>query len=632
MMPINSDEPFSCLRQSFLEIDPARKKLFLNQLSYSQREDLLKIIRQGAKAQVSKESFLFLKSQVKNIHHLMPNLTSTRNYSILSQMLAKCKAFVKHLLAFFNIMTAMATHLVAQKILFKNKTSVEQKPYITELAFLKLLQTIPSSQEGNHKINFAKLLTEHGYAAEFKNIEFSADFQFFKNADLEGIVFSHCTLRWNHFGKSKLENVVFQGCNLSNISFMNTSLTNCFFNHCEMREVMFTAAELHSTAFKSSSLITCSFEDAALRQCSFHKVIMPATHFLEAVVIDTTIQKSELKNTVFFGNLDKFDFPANDLSRQSAIISKPATAILVHPENRGLSVPKVFIKLDKIAGLLPLRITVQPQKLTKEATNQEANILINKVGPYHKSKTPIPQRIMQAIAENPHLYPSCASILKKAHTLASEVDSFFLPGGEDIPPALYGRKEEEPTEWDRDYRRSILELSMMHYVHHQGLPLMANCRGFQLANVYFGAQLEQHVEGHNNVLQILHRAKKSYHGLTYKALKKPMISLSSHHQGVPTEFAATEFIEPLIEYKGLVKASETEYSGAVPLILLQFHPEFLKAQTAHTFFLELIDKALNFLLSKRNDLFWKIFFDSANTHRYRKINLAALKNSVKLHR
>ena len=64
------------------------------------------------------------------------------------------------------------------------------------------------------------------------------------------------------------------------------------------------------------------------------------------------------------------------------------------------------------------------------------------------------------------------------------------------------------------------------------------------------------------------------------------------------------------------------------MILLQFHPEFYKATTAHNIKRELIDQLLQNLMSKNNELFWKILADSAKAYRIKKIVLSSLRKKA----
>lgn len=81
-------------------------------------------------------------------------------------------------------------------------------------------------------------------------------------------------------------------------------------------------------------------------------------------------------------------------------------------------------------------------------------------------------------------------------------------------------------------------------------------------------------------------------------------------------------------YENLVKASETKDSGAVPMILLQFHPEFYKTPTAHNMEREIVDRLLNFKMSVENEAFWNILSDSADAHRAKQ---AAIKQLAEVH-
>jgi hypothetical protein len=154
---------------------------------------------------------------------------------------------------------------------------------------------------------------------------------------------------------------------------------------------------------------------------------------------------------------------------------------------------------------------------------------------------------------------------------------------------------------------------------------MAVCRGFQMSNVYFGAQLIQHVEGHKGV-QTLELTTPEKRGLYGEAMKNNIVSACFHHQAVPEETPATEHLETAVRYEGLVKATELDKSGATPMVLLQFHPEFYKADTADSMQREFVDRGLNFKMSKENEAFWNILSDSAKAHRTKQ---AALKEIPK---
>lgn len=81
--------------------------------------------------------------------------------------------------------------------------------------------------------------------------------------------------------------------------------------------------------------------------------------------------------------------------------------------------------------------------------------------------------------------------------VASEVlerlDGLILSGGADVEPSRYGHEPEEnlgQIEPDRDE----WELALLREARRIEMPILAICRGMQLANVFFGGTLHQHVE------------------------------------------------------------------------------------------------------------------------------------------
>jgi putative glutamine amidotransferase len=78
------------------------------------------------------------------------------------------------------------------------------------------------------------------------------------------------------------------------------------------------------------------------------------------------------------------------------------------------------------------------------------------------------------------------------HDMLDRLDGLVLTGGADVDPGVYGHEpapELGPTEPDRDH----WELALLAGALDRGLPVLAICRGAQLANVLLGGTLVQHV-------------------------------------------------------------------------------------------------------------------------------------------
>ncbi|WP_263405654.1 gamma-glutamyl-gamma-aminobutyrate hydrolase family protein [Chitinimonas arctica] len=193
-----------------------------------------------------------------------------------------------------------------------------------------------------------------------------------------------------------------------------------------------------------------------------------------------------------------------------------------------------------------------------------------------------------------------------------------------MPPRLYGAEATEATQWSGDYRRSILEIALIDAAFNKGIPLMAVCRGFQMVNVLFGAQLNQHVPWQLGAQRFQFNTPAKH--LLGSKLPNSFRSAVSHHQAVKQEPFATDHIEPTIIYNGMVKGAELKYPVAAPMVLTQFHPEYLNTQsTEKTYAGKLKANALNLVISTSNDEFFKLFGTASLTHfRRNKVNIELL--------
>lgn len=614
------------IEQNFLRLPSIQKKKLISKLSSSERCNLLKIIENEGKIYLEKNICKNLSDQINEIQKSAIKITRKNDTRLgdIDLLKRKISNFASGVAYFFNYLTASKTLILIKEVLLKQNPKEDNLPHISNTELVNLLGKANKALQPGEKVNLAKILQEKGFSTEIKKQIFSNDFSL-KNMNLEEITFTDCKFDWTPCSNSNLRNVKFNNCDIYNLSLMKSKLEDCIFENCDMRETMFTGATLKGVSFLKTNLISSSFEDAFLTDCIFKNVILPATHFFEAIVQNSSIIDSNLRDTVFFETFDQFQM--DHKTKKTAIVTRPTTAIILNAEDRGVANPKAYMKLDQSAGTIPLRITSQAQMVTKEGVNHEVETALAKVGKYDKNKAPIPQRLITELATIPN--SESAIILKKAEKLASQVNSFLLPGGEDIPPALYGQEKNERTNWGDDYRRSILELAIFHQSFTKGIPLMGICRGFQMSNVYFGAHLIQHIEGHQG-LQSLKLSTPEKKGLYTKVFEHNIVSTSYHHQGVPEDSPAAEHLQSSVSYQGIVKAAELKESGAIPMILLQFHPEFYNAKTADSVLRAMLDRIVSLCMSNENELFWKILSDSAKAHRTKQAVLRQLPKAATL--
>ncbi len=207
-------------------------------------------------------------------------------------------------------------------------------------------------------------------------------------------------------------------------------------------------------------------------------------------------------------------------------------------------------------------------------------------------------------------YPEIAKIINKVKKAMKNVQALLLPGGNDVPPFFYGQEPEPNTNHTDDYRRDIFEFAMLNIADDKGIPVLGICRGLQLANVWYGGSLTQHVDAHSYVIQkfspiekFKESCPKSVIGKIFEEANNSITGYSIHHQAVESPGVNLNVISKYQD--GTIKALEGDSKRF--LVLLQWHPE----RVAFDFTVE--DLTIGKELSKENYLFFKYFVDAAKT-------------------
>ncbi|ANJ87058.1 hypothetical protein MB84_30945 [Pandoraea oxalativorans] len=493
-------------------------------------------------------------------------------------------------------------------------------PAVSQAQFLSCLSEAGKRRDGA-PLDVAACLTAAGFSTQLSSITLSADTPL-THALLCGVQFLNCTIDWCSFNASSLSGSQFIACNLRNASFIDASIENCLFRDCIMREVMMACASLDGVGFERCDLVIGSFENARILSSRFDTVTMAGTHFLNAEVRDSSIRNSNLENSVFFDVLRDFDVDSD--SRKTVGTTRPTAVLPVDPADRGTSIPRVLVKLDQAAGMIPLRIAMRSPSIDRRKFDHEIGVALQRIAVSPAGGLPIPQRLLQTVDDDPETFAQLASITAKAKTLSANVNAIVLPGGEDIPSALYGEEEDTPRSGS-DYRRSLLELALLRESLNRGVPMMAICRGFQLVNVYFGAKMLQNVEGQRGTRDF-NLTQGSRNGIYGEAMRETLASVVSHHQAIPVSAQSlVEHLKPSVVHEGLVEAVESPHAGGVPALMLQFHPEFFRTEPMYRAPESFVSRSESLPMSAANQIFWQIFSDAAGAHRAKQAVIRELK-------
>lgn len=529
-----------------------------------------------------------------------------------------------------------------------------------------------SDAAGRSKPSLAAALAAAGHSHVLEGVQWAEGDPALRGWDLSGVDFKRCQFDASSLADTHIEGSRFESCRFESVSLADASLRNTAFKRCEFKETMFLHAELSGVRFEDSELHLCSFEDAQLTgDCVFAGVKMPGTHFLSTSVAEgTRIEASAtqgpsvLTDTLFLGTKGRFTIDA--VSDATVGLTRPTTATLVSHDSRGITVPRVVAKLEAVAGTLPLRVEMRAASLQAKAVDAEVEAHLEHLASQPGSDQSLPQRLVIDALANPEALPKIAQILAKAEILARHVDSVVLPGGEDISPRLYNQQPEPQTDWKGDYRRSVLEMGLLHQCFHRGVPLMAICRGFQMTNVFFGAALQQHV-GHQVGVRTLGNDQGEEAGQAratevaengvgvFGTALQGIRAAVYHHQAVIDPPEGRPHLSTSLRRTIPSEGGETAWRAIMavessqpraPLIGLQFHPEFFDGSTARggearplsnteleqlgagytrpgaqTSGLQnpadLIASGILDHMSPGNDALWKILSDAATAHRHK---------------
>lgn len=201
--------------------------------------------------------------------------------------------------------------------------------------------------------------------------------------------------------------------------------------------------------------------------------------------------------------------------------------------------------------------------------------------------------------------PKSLEIINEIQEKTKTLDAIFLPGGENIPKIWY---QDEVSGLLSQQYRSLVELTLINEARKRGIPIMAVCRGFQILNVYNGKKLEQNVPNQFGI-QHFDLIEKNKKGLLPSIFEKKVSAQVMHYQGVSIEEGTNGKgeLEPLTQACGLIKAVESKYAGASPIIGTQFHPELHSSKSdART--------------TSNNETFFSVLFQGA-TNKHQKMQI-----------
>ncbi len=149
-------------------------------------------------------------------------------------------------------------------------------------------------------------------------------------------------------------------------------------------------------------------------------------------------------------------------------------------------------------------------------------------------------------------------------------DGLLLPGGGDICPSYFDQPVIDTRKPDPDLDRA--QLHILYQFLHTHKPILGICKGMQLINVFFGGDINQHVDSEAlhqwNGNDQWHGSKVSHHSLLDKLYGSEFQINSAHHQTIGTLGQDLEIIQYSDDH--LPEALSHEF---LPILGVQWHPE-----------------------------------------------------------
>lgn len=176
--------------------------------------------------------------------------------------------------------------------------------------------------------------------------------------------------------------------------------------------------------------------------------------------------------------------------------------------------------------------------------------------------------------------------------------SLLLPGGGDIDPTLYGGDNSEGLSKKIDNERDRFESELFDLAVSNQKPVLAICRGLQLANVHLGGTLFQNIPNHKSEesdsnLELVHDIRVEEKSLLFEITKNITGNVnSSHHQAVNSVAAKLKVTSRSID--GIIESLEwRDNSGRSPMLLLQWHPERMIDREQNSFSKNILEWFIN---------------------------------------
>lgn len=385
------------------------------------------------------------------------------------------------------------------------------------------LEAFRLTKKPTQQIDVESFFIEKGISSHISNIQFNSTTQLtqlvFKNMKFENCNFTNVSFEGSTFHKINANSSLFE-----KTVWIHSVIQDSYFNHSSFVNAACLHSRVLGTTFTDSNMNMFSFNDSYLSRFSIIRCMLQETSFLNASVNRGSITDSDLTDCLLLDTKENFKIKGGI----PHTITRPIVAISWNFKNRGLFTPVNDAALRE-NGAIPLRFEASPKSINREILDREVKDLMASIQTItSEGETSIPQEILKGAKENSEI----GKIKQKAASLFRHCHGVALPGGDDIHPEFYGAKLESETIPENDYCRSIFEFALISNADKTKTPTMGTCRGAQLINVYFGGTLNQNVDGHWDVYQLMQHRESTHKDWIKNLVGEEFIAYSCHHQAI----------------------------------------------------------------------------------------------------
>jgi putative glutamine amidotransferase len=195
--------------------------------------------------------------------------------------------------------------------------------------------------------------------------------------------------------------------------------------------------------------------------------------------------------------------------------------------------------------------------------------------------------------------------LELVNKLLSMINGLLISGGNDVDPSFYGeRKKTGKLGVTRE--RDFFEIELAKKAKARRIPILAICRGMQLANVAFGGTLYQdfrmepkflnHTLEGSNIYNKKHPVIIEQSGRLFGIVGKKKVMVNTSHHQMVKRIAPGWLVSARSEKDGVIEGIEPK--SDVPMVCVQWHPELMGDKSSKALFDWLIQAADRYRLAK----------------------------------